>query len=185
MVENVSGNLNLDNIQTLVQIAEGKAKLLKECCIWALWFCNHSNGVKIELREDSSTSLYIIGWSDEGLDAEAITRSYNPDDAAEFGAEAIALLISVERTEYDAVERSIKTTGIDYWLGFKNRHPNEPFHRASRLEISGIMKENKNNRVSTREKKKLTQTEPTDGTFPVYVIVVEFSQPYARMVLKK
>jgi len=47
------------------------------------------------------------------------------------------------------------------------------------------MKETASNKVSTRMKEKLKQTKPTDQTFLVYVVVVEFSQPYATMVLKK
>jgi hypothetical protein len=185
MDENVSGSLRLDDLQFLAQISEGKAKHLKDACIWALLFCEHTNGVKIRVVSDNVTVYHNINWLENHIDVEALNRGYNQDDAAEFGAEAIAILLSMVRTEYDTIERSSTATGIDYWLGFKNRRPNEPFHRAGRLEISGIMKETSSNKVSARVKEKLKQTKLTDHTFPVYVIVVEFSQPYATMVLKK
>jgi hypothetical protein len=126
---------------------------------------------------------YLVTWRDDEIDEDAIVRSYNKDDATEAGAEAIAFLVSIDRTPFTAVERAITTTGIDYWLGYKE-NPNNPFERAGRLEVSGILVENPTNKVSTRVTKKLKQTEPTDHTFPVHIIVVEFSEPYATMVLK-
>jgi hypothetical protein len=50
-------------------------------------------------------------------------------------------------------------------------------HKAARLEISGILAENKGNTVTSRINIKQKQTQPTDHTFPVYIIVVEFSKP--------
>jgi hypothetical protein len=176
--------LSLDSIQQIAQVSDGKAKHLKETCIWALAHCNHSNGVRLRVVHGEYSAFHFVRWQEEGIDHQALLRSYNRDDATQFGAEALALLISINRTEYDAIERAITTTGVDYWLGFKNRNPNEPFHRAGRLEISGIMTETPTNTVKARLRAKLPQTRPTDHTFPVYIIVVEFSQPYATMVLK-
>ncbi|MBI3427737.1 MAG: hypothetical protein HY011_32850 [Acidobacteria bacterium] len=188
MEENVAGYLQLDEIQLRVQVSEGKAKHLKETCIWSLWFCEHSNGVNLGVAdaiEGERSKLYGIRWNEDGLDNEALKGSYNKDDAVQYGAEAVALLLSMEHTEYNAVERATTGTGVDYWLGHKDRHPNEPFHRASRLEISGIMEENADNKVGRRVNEKLKQTKPTDHLFSVYVVVVEFSQPYATIVLKQ
>ena len=52
------------------------------------------------------------------------------------------------------------------------------------LEVTGILKEKGSNTIKNRIKEKLKQTTPTDNTFRVFVSVVEFSQPYAEMVLK-
>src|SRR6266498_1250705 len=168
MGETISGTLNLDSIQSLVQVSEGKAIQLMETCIWCLSHCDHSNGIRLKVIDREEPYSYIVTWPDERIDMEAVRRSYNRDDAIGDGAEAMAFLISVERTFYTAVERAVTRTGIDYWLGFKERNPNEPFHRAGRLEISGIMTENPSNSVSSRIKEKLRQTIPTDHTFPVY-----------------
>jgi hypothetical protein len=137
----------------------------------------------MKVIEESSNDSYSVRWPDEDIDEEAINRSYNQDDATEDGAEAIALLLSIHRTEYTAVERSTTTTGIDYWLGYKD-NLNNPFKRAGRLEMTGIFKESETNTVKSRLKTKLQQTKPTDKTFSVYVVVVEFGQPYATMVKK-
>jgi len=185
MEHDVARELNLHNIKEYVQLSEGKTKQLMETCIWCLVHCKHSSGVKLRVEDENNTDYYSLIWSNDKIDHEAIFRSYNKDDATECGAEAIALMLSIQRTEYTAVERAITTTGIDYWLGFKNRNPNYPFHRASRLEISGIMTESITNTISSRVKRKIKQTKPTDYTsFPIYVIIVEFSKPYAIMVLK-
>jgi hypothetical protein len=184
MVDNVAGDFRLDEISSHVQISEGKAKSLKEACIWVLWHCQHSNGVQLKVIQDEEVAFYTVSWRDDLVEVEPLKRSFNLDDAKEYGAEALALFLSVHRTEYDAVERSMTKTGIDYWLGFKNRNPNEPFHRAGRLEVSGMI-ETPSNKMSRRVKEKLEQTKPTDHTFPAYVIVVEFGQPYATIVQKR
>ncbi len=69
-------------------------------------------------------------------------------------------------------------------VGNKNTLPTLHFylcitmsHKAARLEISGILAENKGNTVTSRINIKQKQTQPTDHTFPVYIIVVEFSKP--------
>ena len=124
-------------------------------------------------------------WPKNGIDLEAIKRTYNQDDATEDGAEAIAFLVCIERTEYTVSGARSSKTGIDYWLGFKGKYPNRPFQKAGRLEISGIMTEAQANKVSTRSQIKLRQTTQSDySSLPVYIIIVEFGQPYASMVLK-
>jgi hypothetical protein len=176
--------LFLHEIRTIAQISEGKALRMMESCIWCWLACDHTNGSLLRVRHGKFSDEYSVAWPDSSIDREAIGRSYNQDDATEDGAEAIALLLSIERTEYTAVERASTTTGIDYWLGHKNAPLNLPFQRAGRLEISGILRESASNTIATRLKGKVSQTKPTDSTFPVYVIVVEFGQPIATMVLK-
>lgn len=175
---------NLEKIEEIAQVSEGKALQLMEACVWCLFHCKHENGVSMKVVDGDKEVHYSVIWNVSCIDIEAVRRSYNQDDAIEAGAEAIAFCTVIKRTNYSAVERASTTTGIDYWLGYKDRHPNEPFHRSGRLEISGIMIESESNKVSTRLKVKQKQTKPTDHTFPVYIIVVEFSKPYTTMVLK-
>jgi len=177
--------LDLDQIQDVVKVSDGKARHLKETCLWALDQCNHSVGVSLRVDQDHGSSTWLIQWDDKNINIAAIRRSYNQDDATQFGAEAVALLISIKITEFDAVERSMTKSGIDYWLGYSSDGPDKPFQRASRLEISGIFEESKTNKVSSRVKSKTAQTHPTDLFSPAYVVVVEFSTPYATVHLKK
>jgi hypothetical protein len=175
--------LDLDKIQDVARVSEGKAGKLMEACVWCMVSSEHSNGVILAVVDATETFSYRVSWP-KHLDLEAINRSLNQDDATEEGAEAIALLVAMDRTDFDAVERAATTTGIDYWLGYKE-NVNNPFARAGRLEISGILKETANNTVKMRIQRKLSQTLPTDHMFSVYVVVVEFGKPYVTMVLKK
>jgi hypothetical protein len=122
-----------------------------------------------------------VKWSRE-IDEQA-RRSWNDtQEMTEYGACGVAVLLVLKFTEYTVIERSKKGTGFDYWLGFKNSEL--PFQNSARLEISGILKGDKvafNSRVN----QKLKQTFPTDNTkLPAYVVVVEFSEPKAKMVTK-
>ena len=173
--------LYLNKIQEVAQVSAGKARQLWEACVWCLTASGHTNGVTMKVHEEDRSDPCIISWPDDEIDLEAVQRSFNQNDATEDGAEAVALLLLIARTEYTAVHRAGETTGIDYWLGYKENIDN-PFKQAGRIEISGIFKENEKNTVAARIKEKLKQTRPTAHTFPVYVVVVEFGQPYATIV---
>jgi len=178
--------LDLDTLGSgIPALTKGKATVLKESCIWSLLKCRHKNGVKLCTINCDKQACYMICWEDRDIDIKAILRAYNKDDAVEYGAEAITLLLIREQTFYTAIRRAVTGTGIDYWLGFKSKDKTNIFTDAdARLEISGILQERGNNTIKNRIKIKLKQTLPTDHTFPVFVSVIEFSQPRAEMVLK-
>jgi hypothetical protein len=109
-----------------------------------------------------------------------ILRAYNSDDAIEFGAEALALLLIKEKTPYTAIERAVKPSGIDYWLGYKNSK--YIFSRFdARLEITGILTESSSNTIKSRINKKLERT-MISNVFPVFISVIEFGEPKAVTV---
>lgn len=185
----IAGKLYLDSLGTgIPATSPGKALLLMETCVWCLLKQNHANGVKLKVVENDVENgekgiFFEVYWP-KYLNIEAIFRSYNQEDATQFGAEAIAILLVREYTKFTVIERAVTSTGIDYWLGIKNTNKNHIFHRAARLEISGILAENPSNTVTSRINIKLKQTQPTAHTFPVYIIVTEFSKPWVKMVLK-
>ncbi len=179
-----SPTLYLNKIREVAQVTQGKALTLMDACIWSFGHCGHSNGTSMMVVQSPNQSHYKVSWPEGAVVDEELQRSYNTEDAAEDGAEAIAFLLVPEITDFTAVNRAVRGTGIDYWLGHKDNADN-PFRGGGRLEISGIMIENDSNLVSARIKKKLTQTNQSDGTFPAYVVVVEFGKPYATVVLKK
>ncbi|ETW93058.1 MAG: hypothetical protein ETSY2_52085 [Candidatus Entotheonella gemina] len=102
-------------------------------------------------------------------------------EATEYGACGIAILIILALTDYTVIRRSRKGTGIDYWLGYQDT--DYPFQDAARLEVSGIRRGN-DRVVAARVSQKIRQTKPSDEALPAYIVVVEFSRPYARMVKK-
>lgn len=68
---------------------------------------------------------------------DAMRRAYRDEqEATEFGACGIALLVVREITGYTVVERSVRGTGFDYWLGAENttdliESDAEPFERKA------------------------------------------------------
>jgi hypothetical protein len=53
---------------------------------------------------------------------EQLRLCYNdPEEATEFGACGVAILVLLELTGLRVVERSRKDTGFDYWLGTRNQ----------------------------------------------------------------
>lgn len=163
----------------------GKAQMLEEACKWCLLTCCHDTGVEILTQYKGEEKTIPIIWDENDSDLQTLSLSYNDDDGVEFGAEALALLLVRECTDYTAIRRAANGTGIDYYLGKKRGNSKNFFSdNDARLEISGILKENQKNTVKTRVKKKLKQTKPTDGTSTVFVSVIEFSHPKSQMVLK-
>jgi hypothetical protein len=170
-----------EGIPTLTKI---KADMLKEACIWCLIQCNHDNGVKIDCSISNNKESYIIKWIDE-INPKRILKAYNIDDAVEYGAEALSLLLIRETTEFTAIERAARPSGIDYWLGHKNQNSNSLFNsHDARLEISGILKERLSNTIKNRIKLKLKQVQASNNVFPVFISIIEFSHPKAETVKK-
>lgn len=130
--------------------------------------------------DGSVTHRHLITWP--AID-DQMRRCWNDlDEAAEHGAYGIAALLVSEHTPFEVVERSRKGTGFDYWLGPKG-NGGFLFQRAARLEVSGIGRGD-NSAINSRVRKKLKQTEPTDGMLPAYVVVVEYGAPLARIADK-
>jgi hypothetical protein len=105
-------------------------------------------------------------------------RCYNDlEEATEWGACALALLVMRALTGYDVVECSRRGTGFDYWLGTGN---SAPFPHMSKLEVSGI-RHGDTAMIAARMSSKRRQTETAVGQEPVFIVVVEFSEPRAQV----
>jgi len=125
---------------------------------------------------------YQLKWDDKPL-----AKGWRePREIAEYGGIAIAFFLTLELTAYQIIEQSIIGTGFDYWLGFKENHPNynpDNFLNA-RLEISGINKGTESD-VSKRVRQKIKQIRISDYLeIPGIVIVTEFSQPIAKIIVQ-
>lgn len=134
------------------------------------------------------TAIVVRGYIDDEFRlswpqvTEQTRRTWNdPEEATEYGATAIAVLLSRRELGYLAIERSPKGTGIDYWLGEESDALS--FECKARLEISGI-RVGSSTQVRARVRQKLQQTSPSDGPLPVFVVVVEFSIPTAEVQRK-
>lgn len=133
----------------------------------------HSQGVEITVSGDF-TAKFKLKWQ---VVTEQMLRCWNDEEfTTEQAAYGIAFLIIKELTNLTVIERSSKGTGFDYWLGTVDTQKKIPFQNKVRLEVSGI-REGDNSRVKARVKQKKEQTKPSDGKYPAYIIVVEFSTP--------
>jgi len=123
---------------------------------------------------------YQLFWDD--LDPRVESTYSDLEEATEYGAMGIAILLSVKLIKFSTVERSMKGTGVDYWIGEKN---GDMFQKKARLEISGIFKGN-DSQFKSRLKQKFKQTGVSDSLgYDCFVSIVEFSMPKASFLSKE
>ena len=110
---------------------------------------------------------------------EQMRLCYNDtEEATEFGACAVVLLLIQHLTGLTVVERSRRGTGFDYWIGTADTMP---IQKKARLEVSGIRSGDENS-MDIRARFKIRQTERSDGPLPAYIVIVEFSHPLAQVI---
>lgn len=152
--------------------------LLAEAAALCLEHQGHGNRVTLTVRGSYSGTVTVLRSRVD----DQMRRCYaDMQEATEFGACGIAILLIRERIGYTVIERSVKGTGFDYWLGHED---DLPFQNKARLEVSGILAGD-DKQIAARVRRKSKQTAPTDGTaLSAYIVVVEFSRPEARVVTK-
>ncbi len=138
----------------------------------------HELGVAIVVSGDFDERFQLY-WP--SVDDQARKCHNDPQEATERGACGIAILLIRTLTEFTVVERSFKSTGIDYWLGHEDDAL--PFQNKARLEVSGI-RNGASQVVERRVRQKLLQTAPSDGPLPAFIVVVEFSNPLSKVKKK-
>lgn len=150
---------------------------LAEACSVCMEIRGHTPGVQLKVSGtwDDMFNLKWIGATEQAR------RSWNDlPYAAEQGGYGLAILLMRELAGMGAIERSRKGTGFDYWLGDKDT---QPFQNKARLEVTGTMSST-DSRVDYKAKKKLEQTNRSDGSLPAYVVVVEYGTPLSKVVKK-
>ena len=137
----------------------------------------HTQGVLLGVTGHVNSS-HVLAWPPIGGHAR---RSWaDLQEATEYGATAIAVLLVKREAGYAAVERSAKGTGIDYWLGHEAEGP--PFQNKARLEVSGILSAQDAQRdVAKRVREKMNQAQSSGSSLPTYVVVVEFGSPLSQV----
>jgi len=157
---------------------------MTEACMICFEEQSHKSGVELIVR-GSFEEIFTVTWP--GRVTDNMRRFWrDEDEATEYAAYGIALLLIEELTGYTAFERANKGLGFDFWLGY-DHYPVTRFdpsvqHRA-RLEVSGIRRGSKQ-QVATRVKQKKTQTDVSNGEYPAFIVVVEFGAPVAEVVKK-
>lgn len=142
----------------------------------------YQSGVGLKVHHDNQNDTFRIYW--EGTVTEELRRAYRDQNkATDFAACTIALLLVHCLTRFTAIEQSNVGTTIDYYLAPKVQDDTLIFNHTARLEVSGILEETKDNTVDGRIQDKIRRLKPDPmGNLPTFIIVVEFSQPWAKMV---
>ena len=144
---------------------------------------SQSHGQGVPLRVTGHThGTYNLLWP--RITDQARLTWADLEEATEYGATAIAVLLIKKEFGYAVIERSAKGTGIDYWLGHEEEGP--PFQNKARLEVSGILSVQGSagdveRAVDKRVREKLKQTQSSGGSLSAYVVVVEFGSPFSKV----
>lgn len=85
-----------------------------------------------------------VGW--QSINDQQRRCYADMQEATEWGACAMAILMIKEATGKVVIERSKKGTGFDYWIGDSDDDWSLPFEGAARLEVSGILQGTKSQR---------------------------------------
>lgn len=133
----------------------------------------HRSGVSLHVV-GAQPDRYRLQWAEV---TQQMRDSYDVEEATEYGACGVAILLLCAQTAW-TVRRAFRGGGFDYWLGIHDE--NRPFQNLARLEISGI-RQGDESRIRVRLREKREQTEVSNGTIPVYIVVVEFSRPQVVM----
>jgi hypothetical protein len=141
----------------------------------------HKSGVKLRVQCHNGLGvLFRVFW--DGSITDELRRAYaDLVSATENAACAMALLIVRETTDFTAVEQACRGTTIDYYLSHKDRTDELIFNYTARLEASGILCEDEPNTVDKRIREKLKRLKPG---LPALIVVVEFSSPMSKVVIK-
>jgi hypothetical protein len=166
----------------LPTVTEKFCQMFAETAIFCLQHNSHksSHCVLDCINNINADDTFKLIWPEPD---KRINDTYNDlEEATEYGATGIAILLSIKLTKYSTVLRSYKTTGFDYWLGDKT---DSLFQEKARLEISGILNGN-DTQFNTRIKQKFKQTNTSDNSgLECFVSVVEFGKPKASFLSKE
>lgn len=137
----------------------------------------HSDRVNLTVNGEFNRTFEIFRPSV----TDQMRRTWNDEQVAtEHGAYGIAFLLILDLTGLTVIEKSRKGPGFDYWVGEDN---GDLFQNKTRLEVSGIRRGNDIS-MRARMREKIKQTEISDGFYPAYIVVVEFSRPISQIVKK-
>jgi hypothetical protein len=167
--------LNLELLRQGIKdcITPNLSGFMADCAVACLHRQNHNNHVLLCIKTDLGEQALDLVWTTK-VNKQLLMSTNDNDVAADYGAMAIALLLTQMLTKYRYFERSHKGTGVDFWL---SENPND-IEFSARLEISGIHQERGKNTVVARLNQKRKQVRlSADSELPVYICITEFHKP--------
>ncbi len=176
--------LDLDKLKEgLPGISPAFGSLFAEAAAVCLTTMGHVSGVRLKVIGDFEAEFAIV-WTFEIGQPKKMGWG-DSREAAEFGATALALLLISVLTNYHEFERKEQGDGYDFnmWKNVSENEVMKNIEERARLEISGIFKEAPGNSVQARIAIKKRQTTKSHGqNLPLFIVVVEFKTPKAKII---
>ena len=160
-------------------LLDSLAGYMGACAAVCLDKAQHQSGVPMPVEGDYS-AVFRLSW--EPLTEKHHRTCADIQEATEYGAYGVALLVVRETTGKTVLERSAKGPGFDFWIG-DEEHAELPFHGLTRLVVSGILSGDSKD-VKSRAQMKKTQVSPSDDQGPAFIAIVEFGRPVTRLERK-
>jgi hypothetical protein len=171
--------LSLESLYNTIQVIPFDAAGFYElCCLVCLDSQSHKSGVTLRAIYTEKWNYFTVSWNRSITEKDKISFA-DMVSTTEFAACALALLLVQELTNFKVIRQAVRGTTIDYYLGLTNANNDLLFNNVARLEVSGILKENKSNTVDGRLREKAKRLKPG---LPAIIAVVEFSKPWSKMV---
>lgn len=178
--------LNLDLLESgEMPGLSGKAgAFLLEACLVCLAHNGHSSGKTMQIDQDEQSTEFRLVWT-ELIDEQVRRTHADMQDATEWGASGVACILVCRLTGLVVTRRSRKGTGFDYWLGKETSTvaaQSLPFQDEARLEVTGMLNEEKESEIDRRLRGKTRQVK--DGKrsdLPGFATVIEFGRPLAKV----
>lgn len=170
-------NLNSLGEKKIPGISANFGKFLAEAAMVCFHLNQHESGVVLKSSGTLNESFEIT-WSEELTD-DMIDSWKDLNEATEYGATAIAILLTNEILKMKRVVRNIGAA--DYIISDVEMNEDQSQYPVVYLEISGIFSAILNNSISKRVSQKVLQVKKGIASAPFLVVVVEFSSPEAKI----
>lgn len=150
---------------------------LAEAAAFCMVENGHQLGVTLKLEGDFKEQ-FRVSWTHIISDLHRRTWA-DTEEVTEYGAMGIAVLLTLQLTNYKILARLKKGQRTDYLLG----DPTNINHPSAKLEVSGIWTEKPGNTINIRiGRKKKRINELQNRSFPIYIAVIEFNSPKSKFI---
>ncbi len=147
---------------------------LEEAASYCLENQGHNHRIHMAVDGDVGDNCMVVR---RAINESAQKSWQDLQEATEYGAYGIAILLIFKFTEYTSIERSCKGPGFDYWVGINN---SMLFQKQARLEVSGILN-GSDSAITYRLGQKIEQVNRIRHALPAFVIIVEFGKPKSKI----
>jgi len=169
---------NLEN--EIPEISKAFRAIMLEAAQYCLNVSGYKSGVVLKISGAFDETIQLF-WNKSSISRQERITWRDTKEATRYAAKGIAILLIKELTKFTHFERLYQGLGIDFFLSDNNEKVTN--RELSRLEVSGLFKETKGNTLNIRISSKENQVKKSDFLgFSVYIVVVEFEKPSAKII---